>query len=176
VLVGQPQTEDGPGGQPPAGLAGPADPYRHQGQRRPGQHIGRGRARLVPGGQQDRHRGGRGRGQQLRAAAPAKLTRGQAADHHGARGGQRGPQPQPRQPHTEQLQRHPRQQRRQHRLIDITTLQVPGAIRHARGGAAGGEVQRPGDRLREVDLVDGGGDLVLVVRVAYWPLASRGPA
>src|SRR6516162_6895195 len=39
--------------------------------------------------------------------------------------------------------------------------------RHARGGTAGGEVQRPCDRLRQVHIVDGGGDLVLVVRVAH---------
>src|SRR5262250_678044 len=39
--------------------------------------------------------------------------------------------------------------------------------RHARRGAAGGEVQRPGHRVREVHLVDGGGDLGLVVRVAH---------
>src|SRR6516164_8254900 len=39
-------------------------------------------------------------------------------------------------------------------------------VGHAGRGAAGGEVQWPGHRLGEVDLVDGGGDLGLVVRVA----------
>src|SRR2546429_3773484 len=39
--------------------------------------------------------------------------------------------------------------------------------RDARRGTPGGEVQRPGHRLREVHLVDGGGDLGLVVRVAH---------
>src|SRR5690242_5580472 len=39
--------------------------------------------------------------------------------------------------------------------------------RHARRGTAGGEVQRPGHGFREVYLVDGGGDLGLVVRVAH---------
>src|SRR5262249_26747589 len=39
--------------------------------------------------------------------------------------------------------------------------------RHARRGAAGREVQRPGHRLVEVHLVDRCGDLGLVVRVAH---------
>src|SRR5689334_20763471 len=39
--------------------------------------------------------------------------------------------------------------------------------RHTRRGTAGGEVKRPGHRLREVHLVDGGGDFLLVVRVAH---------
>src|SRR5215475_7432907 len=42
-----------------------------------------------------------------------------------------------------------------------------GGDRHAGRGAAGGEVQRPGHRLRQVHLVQGVGDLGLVVRVAH---------
>src|SRR5215472_18576736 len=38
--------------------------------------------------------------------------------------------------------------------------------RHARGGTTGSEVQRTGNRLRQVHIVDSGGDLFLVVRVA----------
>jgi hypothetical protein len=81
----------------------------------------------VADGQQGRHSAGPDRGQQLRVAAPAKLARGQAADHHRGPGGQRGPQPQTGRRYAEQLQRYPGQQRRQHRLIDVTGLRVPGA-------------------------------------------------
>ena len=62
------------------------------------------------------------------ARRPPPSSRGQAADHHGGPGGQRRPQPQAGQRYAEQLQRDPRQQRCQHRLIDVAGLQVPGGV------------------------------------------------
>ena len=70
----------------------------------------------------------RDRGQQLRPPAAAELAGGQPAGHHRGPRRERGPHPQPEQRHAEQLQRHPRQQRRQHRLVNIAGLQMPGTV------------------------------------------------
>ena len=115
VIVGHPEAGDQAAGQPPAAVAGPPDPGHDERQARPRQQLVGRRVGDMSGAQQDRHRRRPDRGQQLRAPAAAELARGEPADHHRGPRRRARPQPQAGQRHAEQLERHPGQQRRQHR-------------------------------------------------------------
>ena len=154
VLVRQAEAEDDAARQPPAAVAGPPDPGHDERQRGPGQHVERRRPGQVIDGQQGRHRGGRDRGQQLRAAAAAELPRGQPGHDDRGPGRQRGPHPQPGQRHAEQLQRHPGQQRRQHRLVDVAGLQVPARSPGSTARRGGSRTGRTAPSDGEKDAAD----------------------
>ena len=127
-LFVRPSPRTSPTGQPPAAIAGTADPHGDERQRRPGEHVEGRRSGKVVDRQQGRHCRRTDRGEKLRPAGAAELAGDQAADHDRGEAGERRPEPQRRQRDSEQMYRDPRQQRDEHGLVDVAALQMTGGV------------------------------------------------